>query len=105
MVTLPRQLSLAVFRVHLENGVAVAVGVGLTGLLAGLALGFPAALAAASGAVCASVSDQPDPLRQKPWLIGFALASTLFFTALSSAAQFSHGAFLAATAFTGLWTG
>ena len=34
-MTLPRQLSLAVFRVHLENGLAVAVGVGFTGLLAG----------------------------------------------------------------------
>jgi uncharacterized membrane protein YccC len=105
MVIVPRQWSLAVFRVHLENGLAVAIGVGLTGLLAGLALGFPAALAAASGAVCVSVADQPDPLRQKPWLLGFALASALFFTALSSAAQFHHGAFLAATAFTGLWTG
>ena len=105
MLTLPRQLSLVTFRVHLENGVAVAVGVGLTGLAAGWALGFEAALAAASGAVCVSISDQPDPLRQKPWLIGFALASTVFFTALSSAAQFGAGAFLAATAFTGLWTG
>ena len=104
-MTLSRQLSLAVFRVHLENGLTVAVGVGLTGLLAGWALGFPAALAAASGAVAVSVSDQPDPLRQKPWLIGFALASVLFFTALSSAAQFGHGTFLAAAAFTGLWTG
>ena len=105
MLTLPRQLSLAVFRVHLENGVAVAVGVGLTGLAAGWALGFEAGLAAASGAVCVSISDQPDPLRQKPWLIGFALASAIFFTALASAAQFNHAAFLAATAFTGLWTG
>jgi len=105
MQSLPRQLSLATFRVHLENGLAVAVGVGLTGLAAGWALGFEAALAAASGAVCVSISDQPDPLRQKPWLIGFALASAIFFTALSSAAQFDRTAFLAATACTGLWTG
>jgi hypothetical protein len=105
MLTLPRQWSLAVFRVHLENGVAVAIGVGLTGLAAGWPLGLEAALAAASGAVCVSVSDQPDPLRQKPWLIGFGLASAIFFTALSSAAQFAHGTFLAAAGFTGLWTG
>jgi uncharacterized membrane protein YccC len=105
MLSLPRQWSLAVFRVHLENGLAVAIGVGLTGLLAGWALGFDAALAAASGAVCVSICDQPDPLRQKPWLLGFALASTVFFTALSSAAQFHAGSFLAAAAFAGLWTG
>jgi uncharacterized membrane protein YccC len=105
MLTLPRQWSLAVFRVHLENGVAVAIGVGLTGLAAGWPLGLEAALAAASGAVCVSVSDQPDPLRQKPWLIGFGLASAIFFTALSSAAQFAHGTLLAAAGFTGLWTG
>ena len=105
MRILPRQWSLAVFRVHLENGLAVAVGVGLTGLLAGWALGFEAAVAAASGAICVSISDQPDPLRQKPWLLGFALASTVFFTALSSAAQFHDGTFLAAAAFAGLWTG
>jgi uncharacterized membrane protein YccC len=105
MLTLPKQWSLAVFRVHLENGLAVAVGVGLTGLLAGWSLGFEAGLAAASGAVCVSITDQPDPLQQKPWLLGFALASTIFFTALSSAAQFHGGTFLAAAAFAGLWTG
>src|SRR6478609_7135375 len=105
MLNFPRQWSLAVFRIHLENGLAVATGVGLTGLAAGAALGFHAALAAMAGAICVSITDQPDPLRQKPWLIGFGLASACFFTALSSAAQFSQIAFLAATAFTGLWTG
>ena len=40
-----RSLSLAVFRPHLENGLSVGVGVGLTGLCVGLALGFPAAVA------------------------------------------------------------
>ncbi|MBV9551047.1 MAG: FUSC family protein, partial [Alphaproteobacteria bacterium] len=102
---LTKRWSLAVFRVHLENGLAVAIGVGLVGLLTGWALGFEAAVAAASGAICISISDQPDPLRQKPWLIGFALVSAIFFTALSSGAQFGHDTFLAAAAFTGLWTG
>jgi uncharacterized membrane protein YccC len=104
MRNLSRQWSLAVFRIHLENGLAVTVGVGLTGL-AGAALGLHAALAAMAGAICVSVSDQPDPLRQKPWLIGFALASACFFAALSAAAWFNDAAFLAATAFTGFWTG
>ena len=43
MPLLPRQISLAVFRVHIENGLAVAFGVGLTGLAAGGALGLDAA--------------------------------------------------------------
>jgi uncharacterized membrane protein YccC len=105
MLLLPRQVSLAVFRVHIENGLAVALGVGLTGLVVGSALGLKAGMAAVAGAICISICDQPDPLRQKPWLIGFALASACFFTALSSAAQFGQAAFLAATAVTGLWTG
>jgi uncharacterized membrane protein YccC len=102
---LPKQLSLAVFRVHLENGLLVSIGIGLTGLIAGWAFGFEAAVTAASGALCVSICDQPDPLGQKPWFIGFGLAAACFFTALSSAAGFHHAAFMAAAACTGLWTG
>jgi uncharacterized membrane protein YccC len=105
MANIPRAVSLAVFRVHIENGLSVAFGVGLTGLLVGWAWGFDAAIAAATGAVAVSISDQPDPLSQKPWVLGFALLAACFFTALSSFARFAPGGFLAATAFTGLWTG
>ena len=72
----------------------------------GWALGFAAAVAAATGAVAVSISDQPDPLRQKPWVLGFAsgagdcLHRAVVFRAVSLPASF-----LAATAFTGLWTG
>ena len=51
MASFPRSVSLAVFRAHIENGLSVAIGVGLTGVTIGWALGFPAAIAAASGAV------------------------------------------------------
>jgi uncharacterized membrane protein YccC len=101
----PRNLALAVFRVHIENGLSVALGVGLTGLAVGWGGGFTAAVAAATGAVAVSISDQPDPLRQKPWILGFALAIVIFFTALASFARFYPFTFLAATAFTGLFTG
>ena len=101
----PREVALAVFRVHIENGVSVALGVGLTGLAVGWAFGFAAAVAAAMGAVAASVSDQPDPLSQKPWVLGFAFALTVLFTALPAFAVFNQWAFLAATIFTGLFTG
>ncbi|HET7083365.1 MAG TPA: FUSC family membrane protein [Rhizomicrobium sp.] len=100
-----RAVSLAVFRAHIENGLAVAIGVGLTGLIAGAALGFAAAIAAASGAVCVSISDRTDPLRLKIWIMGFAFLCTGFFTGLSDFSHFSQPAFVAATAFVGLWTG
>ncbi|HEY0266521.1 MAG TPA: FUSC family membrane protein, partial [Rhizomicrobium sp.] len=98
-------MSLAVFRAHIENGLSVAVGVGLAGVSVGVTLGFPAAVAAATGALCVSISDRTDPLSQKLRIMGLAFLGTVFFTALSSFAGFSRGAFIAAAAFTGLWTG
>jgi uncharacterized membrane protein YccC len=99
------RLALAVFRVHIENGLSVALGVGLTGLLVGWGFGFQGAIAAAMGAVAVSISDQPDPLSQKPWVLGFAMLLAIFFTALASFAGFNPLSFLAATLFTGLFTG
>lgn len=103
----PRHWALALFRVHIENGLSVATGVGLTGLLAGWALGFDAAIAAASGAVAISVSDQPDPLRQKPWVLGWALLIGLVFSSLALFTPFwlAPYSFIAVVVLTGLWTG
>lgn len=105
MATFPRSVSLAVFRAHIENGLTVAIGVGLTGLSVGAGLGFPAAVAAASGAVCVSVSDRTDPLRLKPWIMGFAFLGTALFTALSVFSRFSPVAFILVTALTGISVG
>ena len=105
MASFPRSISLAVFRAHIENGLSVAIGVGLTGVTIGWGLGFTAAVAAASGAVCVSISDRTDPLRQKAWIMGFAFLSTMFFTGLSGFARFDTTAFIIATAFVGLWAG
>jgi uncharacterized membrane protein YccC len=105
MATFPRSVSLAVFRAHIENGLWVAFGVGLTGLTIGTALGLPAGVAAATGAVCVSVSDRTDPLRQKVWIMGFAFLCASVFSGLSSFSRFSPIAFMLATAFTGLWAG
>jgi uncharacterized membrane protein YccC len=105
MASFSRSVSLAVFRAHIENGLSVAIGVGLTGVSIGWALGFSAGIAAASGAVCTSISDRSDPLRQKAWIMGFAFAATVFFTALSAFARFSTPAFILATLFIGLWAG
>jgi len=105
MATFSRSISLAIFRAHIENGLSVAIGVGLTGVTIGIGLGFPAAVAAGSAALCVSISDRTDPLRQKGWIMGSAFFATVFFTALSSFARFSTPAFIAATAFIGLWAG
>jgi uncharacterized membrane protein YccC len=105
MATLPRSISLAIFRAHIENGLSVAIGVGLTGVTMGIGLGFPAAVAAGSAALCVSISDRTDPLRQKGWIMVLAFLSAVFFTGLSSFARFSTPAFIAATAFVGLWAG
>ena len=107
MANISRAAALAMFRVHIENGLSVAAGVGLTGLLAGWALGFDAAMAAATGAVCVSISDQPDPLRLKPWILGWALVIAVAFTAVTAMAQFWWPPYglVALVIFTGLWTG
>jgi hypothetical protein len=107
MANIPRAAALAMFRIHIENGLSVAVGVGLTGLLAGWVLGFNAAIAAATGAVCVSISDQPDPLRLKPWILGWALAIAVTFTALTGFTQFLLPPYglVALVVLTGLWTG
>ncbi|MCP5410834.1 MAG: FUSC family protein [Alphaproteobacteria bacterium] len=103
-VSLSRSLGLAVFRAHIENGLSVAIGVGLTGLAAGT-LGFSAAISAGMGALCVSISDRNDPLSQKLWIMGMAFTCACVFTALSAFSTFSLPAFIAVTAFTGLWTG
>src|SRR6218665_2481612 len=105
MASFPRSVSLAVFRAHVENGLTVPGGVGLPGLSVAAALGFSAGIAAASGAVCVSISDRNDPLRQKAWIMGFAFLCSSFFTGLSAFTIFSPPAFLCAVAFTGLWVG
>ena len=106
MANLPRILGLALFRLHLENGLSVAFGVGLIGVCAGLTLGgLSPAVAAATGALCVSISDQPDPLRHKPRVLGLALLFSCLLTALAAFAGLSMPVFLAATIFAGVWTG
>ena len=106
MANLRRILGLALFRLHLENGLSVALGVGLIGVCAGLTLGgLSPAVAAATGALCVSVSDQPDPLRHKPRVLGLALLFSCLLTALAAFAGLSLPSFMAATIVAGIWTG
>ena len=105
MTRIPRLLSHAFFRVHIENGLSVALGIGLTWLFMGGLFGFQEGIAGVVGALCVSFSDQPDPLRRKPWVLGFGFLAACSFTALASFARFVPGGILAATLFAGLWTG
>jgi uncharacterized membrane protein YccC len=106
MLRLPRIVSLAIFRIHIENGLSVAFGVGLVGVCIGLAMqGVAPAVTAATGALCVSISDQPDPLRQKPRVLALALLVSCLFTALCVFAGLFPAALLAATLFAGLATG
>jgi uncharacterized membrane protein YccC len=105
MATFSRSVSLAIFRAHIENGLSVAVGVGLTGLIAGAALGFDAAIAAATGAVCVSISDRTDPLHWKVRVIALTFLTSALSTALASFVEFSAPAFVAATALIGFTAG
>ena len=104
----PRRRACGVPHPYRERPVRGRWASGLTGLLAGWALGFDAAVAAATGAVCVSISDQPDPLRQKPWILGWALAIAVCLhrpdglrAILVPALWLCRGG----RVFTGLWTG
>ncbi len=105
MANIPRVLALGVFRVHIENGLSVALGVGLGGHLRRRRAGLRHGGDRLHRRGRRFHFRQPDPLPQKPWILGLAVLTALFFTALSSFARFVPAGFLAATIFTGLWTG
>lgn len=66
---------------HILNGVSVAAGVMAVSVMASLTFGFGAGQPATLGAIAASISDQPAPLRRKALLMsvgfGIAIFSTL----------------------------
>ena len=66
------QLLKYLFGRHILNGFAVVVGVLIVALAVGFALSFPAGMAAASGALCVSISDQPTPFRAKARIMPLA---------------------------------
>jgi uncharacterized membrane protein YccC len=66
---------------HILNGISVAAGVMAVSITASLLFGFEAGQPATLGAISASISDQPAPLRRKAMLMavgfGIAIFSTL----------------------------
>jgi uncharacterized membrane protein YccC len=62
---------------HVLNGYAVALGVLAVGLAFGISGGFYIGMAAASGALCVSVGDQPSPLPSKLRVLPLSWASAV----------------------------
>ena len=77
---IPRRLGAALFRIHIENGVFVSLGMAVVGFAMAFAFGRSVAITAATGALCASVVDQPGPLAVKARMLGLAIAGTTALT-------------------------
>lgn len=65
---------------HILNGASVAAGVVLVSVVASLLFGFGAGEPATLGAISASISDQPAPLRRKALLMAVGFGVTIFAT-------------------------
>jgi len=82
-ISIPRRLGLALFRTHIENGAAVSLGMAVVGLGAAVLFGPDIAVQAATGALCASVVDRPDPPAIKLRLFALAVGGSTALTALT----------------------
>jgi uncharacterized membrane protein YccC len=99
---LSRRLGLALFRLHIENGIAVAICMAVVGVGFYLAFGLSVTVLAYTGAVCASVVDQPSRFSIKPPIFaGTVLATGLIslLAALSGGAPIGLGLLVAALSF------
>lgn len=99
---LSRRLGLALFRLHIENGVAVAICMAVVGAGFDLTFGLSVTVLAYTGAVCASVVDQPSRFSIKPPIFaGTVLATGLIslLAALSGGNPIGLGLLVAALSF------
>jgi len=75
---LSRRLGLALFRLHIENGIAVALCMAVVGVGFALTFGLSVTVLAYTGALCASIVDQPSRFSIKPPIFaGTVLATSL----------------------------
>ncbi|MGA7711347.1 MAG: FUSC family membrane protein [Rhizomicrobium sp.] len=101
--TIPRRLGGALFRIHIENGISVSLGMAVVGLATAVLFGRNMAILAATGALCASVVDQPGALAVKARMFALDIAGTTTLTILSILAAPSPwllGLLVAAMSFT-----
>ena len=83
LFTIPRRLGVGLFRIHIENGMAVSLGMAVVGLGTALFFGRDVAIQAAMGALCASVVDQPGPQAIKTKMFALAIGGTTALTVLT----------------------
>jgi uncharacterized membrane protein YccC len=82
--TLPRRLGLALFRLHIENGLAVALGMFAVGAGFYLIAGLSVTVLAYTGALCASIVDQPSRFSIKPPIFGSTIIATSLISFLAA---------------------
>jgi uncharacterized membrane protein YccC len=100
--TLPRRLGLALFRLHIENGLAVALGMLVVGAGFYALAGLSVTVLAYTGALCASIVDQPSRFSIKPPIFaGTVIATSLisFLAALTGGHALPLGLLIAALSF------
>ena len=83
LAAVPRQLGLALFRIHIENGAFVSLGMAAVGVGMALVFGRSFALLAATGALCTSIVDQPGPLPVKVRMFSLAVSGAAVLTVLT----------------------
>lgn len=87
LLAVPRRLGNALFRMHIENGAFVSLGMAVVGGAFAAIFGFTDAILAASGALCTSVVDRPGPLAVKARLLVLAGAGATLLASLTMAAN------------------
>ena len=87
LATVPHRLARALFRSHIEIGAFVSLGMGVVGLSFALIFGRTDAILAASGALCASIVDQPGPLPVKARMYALAVTGATALAFLTMAAD------------------
>jgi uncharacterized membrane protein YccC len=87
LAAVPRRLGLTLFRMHIENGAFVSLGMAVVGGLFALIVGPTLAILAASGALCASIVDRPGPLPVKARMFALAVAGATLLAWLTMAAN------------------
>lgn len=83
LAEVPRLLGLSLFRLHIENGAFVSLGMGVVGLFFALTFGPTVAILAASGALCASIVDKPGPVAVKARMYALAVTGSTLLSLLT----------------------
>ncbi|MDE2265935.1 MAG: FUSC family protein [Alphaproteobacteria bacterium] len=105
LFTIPRRLGLGLFRLHIENGIFVALGMAMVAIGGAPLFGRGVAVLAATGALCASVVDLPGQIAIKARMFALAIGGTTVLTLATLLAQGTPWAMLSVVAAMSFVTG